>query len=81
VQAEGSDMDEVHEVTFGEGKCFLGEAPERWRNVSLKRSTLFVYPSCLVHARRCLSGTTACVDAPEVGENQASFAGGRNLLP
>jgi len=28
VEEEGADMDEVHGVAFGEGKCFSGEASD-----------------------------------------------------
>lgn len=80
-EEESSDVDEVDDVAFGEGERFSSEAPDALAEREVESLDMVCLPFLFGTRAVLLVGHHLLIGVPEVGENEARFIGGRNLVP
>jgi len=78
---ESSDVDEVHEVAFGEGEGLAGEPADALAQREVESLDMICFSVLLGTRAVLLARHHVLVGAPEVGEDETRFVSGRNLVP
>ena len=81
IEEESSDVDEVHDVAFGEGESFSGEAPDALPEREVEPLDMVCLSFLFGAGSVLFVGHNLLIRAPEVGEDEAGFVSGRNLFP
>lgn len=81
VKEKSTDVDEVHDVAFGKGKRFSSESADALTQGEVETLNVVCLSLLLGTGAVLVIRHNLLVGAPEVGENEAGFVGGRNLVP